>query len=104
VAQRTQVDCQTPSSSYNQPSFTSFADHRLQFLDRRIVRLPACHPPDHLDEGVTYHRVTTPVNVAFPPPTIAVVDAGAQPGVTGNLTAILEAVPTADLQFERDLA
>src|ERR1700736_1955855 len=60
-----QIDCQAPSSSHNEPSFTSFADHRLQFLDRRIVRLPACHPPDHLDEGVTYHRVTTPVNVAL---------------------------------------
>ena len=79
-----QVDCQAPSSSHNEPSFSSFADHRVQFLDRRIVRLPACHPPDHLDEGVTYHRVTTPVNVAFPSPTIAVMDAGAQPGVTGK--------------------
>src|SRR6266481_3346337 len=99
-----QVDCQAPSSSHNQPSFTSFAYHRLQFLDRRVVRLPACHPPDHLDEGVTHHRVTAPVNVAFPPPTIAVVDSGAQAGVTGNLTTILEAVPTAELQFERDPA
>src|ERR1700730_296696 len=81
-----QVDCRAPSSSHNEPSFTSFADHSAQSLDRRIVRLPACHPPDHLDKGVTHHRVTTPVNAAFPPPTITVVNAGAQPGVTGNLT------------------
>jgi len=76
----------------------------LKLLDRFILGLKQDHPPDHLDEGVTYHRVTTPVNVAFPSPTIAVMDAGAQPGVTGNLTTILEAVPTADLQFERDPA
>src|SRR5258705_947087 len=99
-----QIDCQAPSSSHNEPPFTSFADHSAQFLDRRIVRLPACHPPDHLDKGVTHHRVTTPVNAAFPPPTITVVNAGAQPGVTGNLTTILEPVPAADLQFERDPA
>src|SRR5260370_25351331 len=43
-----QVDCQAPSSSHNEPSFTSFADHAAQFLDRRIVRLPAHHSPDHI--------------------------------------------------------
>src|SRR5260370_32008404 len=99
-----QVARGAPSSGHDERSFASFADRTAQFLDRRIVRLPARHPPDHLDEGVTHHRVTAPVNVALPPPTIAVVDAGAQPGVTGNLTTILKAVPTADLQFERDPA
>src|ERR1700738_2656424 len=61
------VDCQgaPPSSSHNEPSFTSFADHSAQFLDRRIVGLPACHPPDHFDKGSAYHRVTAPVNVSL---------------------------------------
>jgi hypothetical protein len=67
------------------------------------MRVDPFHPPDHLDKGVAYHRVTAPVNAALSPPTIAVVYAGVQPGVTGNLTTILEAVPTADLQFERAL-
>src|SRR6516162_11022686 len=33
-----QVDCQAPSGSHNEPSFTSFADQAAQFLDRWIVR------------------------------------------------------------------
>src|SRR5258707_10696265 len=40
-----QIDCQARSSSHNEPSFTSFADHSAQFLDRRIVRLPTRYPP-----------------------------------------------------------
>src|ERR1700741_3467414 len=50
-----QFDRQAPSRSHNEPSLPSFADHAAQFLDRWIVRLPACQSPDHLYKGVTYH-------------------------------------------------
>jgi hypothetical protein len=36
-----QVDCQAPSSSDNEAFFASFAHHGPQFLDWKIIRLPA---------------------------------------------------------------
>src|SRR5262245_46519734 len=60
-----EIDGQAPGSCHNESAFTSFAGHTAQFLSRWIVRLPACHSPDGLDKGVTHHRVTTLVNVAF---------------------------------------
>src|SRR6201984_1729710 len=83
--QAPQVDRQAPSCSHNEPSFASFTEQRVaQLLDRRIIRLLAYQAPDHFDEGVTHYGVPASVNAALPSPTIAVVDTGAQSGITGR--------------------
>jgi hypothetical protein len=103
--QAPQVDRQAPSCSHNEPSFASFTEQSVaQLLDRRIVRLPAYQAPDHFDEGVTHYGVPASVNAALPSPTIAVVDTGAQSGITGYLPAVVKALPTADFQLERNPA
>jgi hypothetical protein len=75
-----------------------------QLLNRRIVRLPAYQAPDHFDERVTHYDVPASVNAALSSPTIAVVDTGAQSGITGYLPAVVKALPTADFQLERNPA
>jgi hypothetical protein len=99
--QAPQVDGQTSGRRHRQPAFGALANATAQLLEGRVVGLPAHQPPDHLDEGVTHRRVAAPVDVTFTAPAIAVVDAGAQAGVTANLTTVLEALPPADFQLER---
>src|SRR5260370_34971005 len=42
-----QIDCQAPSTSHNEPPFTSFADPSAHFLDRRRDGMRTLHSPTH---------------------------------------------------------
>ena len=63
-----------------------------QSLHGRVGGLPAQQAPHHLNEQVTHHRVAAAVDAAFAPTAIALVDARAQPGVAGDLAAVVKAL------------
>jgi len=95
-----QIDRQVSSEGHDQASSGSLTDSGFAELleRRRVVGLPAQKAPGHFNEGVTYHRVATPIDTAFSTMAVAVVNARTQAGVAGNLAPIVETVPTSKLK------
>jgi hypothetical protein len=75
---------------------------RDQGPDRWIVGLPPGQPPDQFDEQRPHPRVAVTVDRAVAFAAAALLHSGTQPGVTGDLTAVLEPTPITDLAQQDD--
>ena len=90
--QAPQVNGQAARGGHGQPAPGALAGGLAQSLHGRVGGLPAQQAPHHLNEQVTHHRVAAAVDAAFAPTAIALVDALAQPGVAGDLAAVVKAL------------
>lgn len=99
-----QVDGEPPSGGHG--VFSSLPGTKGGAVDERphrfVVWLPASEAPDQFDQGGAHGAIPTTVDGAFAPATITLVHAGTQAGVAGDLPAIAETRPVANLAGEDD--
>jgi hypothetical protein len=78
----------------------TFSQALFPFTHRSVAGLEADHSPGQFNQRSAQARVTVFGHAALHSSVATAVFAGTEPGVTGDLPAIVKAVPVADLPIE----